>query len=41
MKLFHPFSSENVSAGHPDKVCDQISADIALPACPINIGDQL
>ena len=27
-----PFSSESVSAGHPDKVCDQIS-DAILSAC--------
>ena len=28
----HVFTSESVSAGHPDKVCDQIS-DAMLDAC--------
>lgn len=32
MKLIYPFSSESVSAGHPDKVCDQIS-DAILSEC--------
>ena len=28
----HVFTSESVSEGHPDKVCDQIS-DAVLDAC--------
>ena len=32
MNQFYPFSSESVSAGHPDKVCDQIS-DAILSEC--------
>ena len=32
MNQLYPFSSESVSAGHPDKVCDQIS-DAILSAC--------
>ena len=31
----HVFTSESVSEGHPDKVCDQIS-DAVLDACLIN-----
>ena len=30
--LLRPFTSESVSEGHPDKVCDQI-ADAVLDAC--------
>ena len=30
--LLHPFTSESVSEGHPDKICDQIS-DAVLDAC--------
>ena len=32
MSQLYPFSSESVSAGHPDKVCDQIS-DAILSEC--------
>jgi S-adenosylmethionine synthetase len=32
MNQLYPFSSESVSAGHPDKVCDQIS-DAILSEC--------
>jgi len=32
MKMRHVFTSESVSEGHPDKVCDQI-ADAILDAC--------
>lgn len=32
MNRLYPFSSESVSAGHPDKVCDQIS-DAILSEC--------
>ena len=32
MNQLYPFSSGSVSAGHPDKVCDQIS-DAILSAC--------
>ncbi|HNX73709.1 MAG TPA: S-adenosylmethionine synthetase N-terminal domain-containing protein, partial [Spirochaetales bacterium] len=31
-KPLRPFTSESVSEGHPDKVCDQIS-DAVLDAC--------
>ena len=30
--LLRPFTSESVSEGHPDKICDQIS-DAVLDAC--------
>ena len=32
MKELHLFTSESVSCGHPDKLCDQIS-DAVLDAC--------
>ena len=32
IKVTHVFTSESVSEGHPDKVCDQIS-DSILDAC--------
>ena len=32
IKVAHVFTSESVSEGHPDKVCDQIS-DSILDAC--------
>ena len=35
MSTIHCFTSESVSEGHPDKVCDQIS-DAVLDACILN-----
>lgn len=32
IKSDHIFTSESVSEGHPDKICDQIS-DAVLDAC--------
>ena len=32
IKAEHVFTSESVSKGHPDKICDQIS-DAVLDAC--------
>ena len=31
------FTNEQVSAGHPDKICDQISDAIVRARCPLRI----
>ena len=40
IKVEHVFTSESVSEGHPDKVCDRIS-DAILDACLAHLKEQL